>query len=71
MTYGRIEICILLLLLLILCKEDNETNAHFIGRCFATINVSSILEFHCWNPKFNNQLVTYGLHNGPIRRPQH
>jgi len=28
-----------------LCKENNETgNLHFLGRCFATINVSNIFE---------------------------
>ena len=41
-----------------LCKENNETNLHFIGKCFATINVSSILQFHSWKLEFKstNQL---------------
>jgi len=30
-------------------KVYNETNLHFLGRWFSTINVSSILEFHSWN----------------------
>ena len=56
-------------LLFPLCKEDNETNLYLFGRCFATINESSIVEFHFWN-----QVTGYigtALLNGPIRRAQY